>query len=72
MLSFGKCLFMMNHLLKLILFANVVRHCDQVHAVEAMNQMKTDSSVLYIPSTPLCPRSSQYLYRQRAAFESGR
>ncbi|CDS03655.1 hypothetical protein LRAMOSA01057 [Lichtheimia ramosa] len=47
-------------------------HCDQVHAVEAMNQMKTDSSVLYIPSTPLCPRSSQYLYRQRAAFESGR
>lgn len=47
-------------------------HCDQVHAVEPKNEMKTDSSVLYIPSTPLCPSSSEYLLRQRTAFEKGK
>ncbi|KAI9489915.1 DUF1479 domain protein [Zychaea mexicana] len=46
-------------------------HCDQIHAVEPKQTMKTDSSVLYIPSTPMCPRSSDYLRRQRAAFEQG-
>ncbi|KAI9310701.1 DUF1479 domain protein [Dichotomocladium elegans] len=46
-------------------------HCDTVHAVESTNAMKSDSSVLYIPSTPMCPKSSQYLLRQRLAFEKG-
>ncbi|KAI8337768.1 hypothetical protein BC941DRAFT_426130 [Chlamydoabsidia padenii] len=46
-------------------------HCDQVHAVEPKNEMKTDSSVLYIPVMPLCERNSEYLYRQRDAFLKG-
>ncbi|KAI8137683.1 DUF1479 domain protein [Fennellomyces sp. T-0311] len=46
-------------------------HCDTVHGVEPEQTMTTDSSVLYIPSTPMCPRSSEYLRRQRAAFEKG-
>ncbi|KAI7856150.1 DUF1479 domain protein [Circinella umbellata] len=46
-------------------------HCDTVHAVEPYQNMTTDSSVLYIPSTPMCPRSSEYLKRQRITFERG-
>ncbi|KAI8078763.1 uncharacterized protein BX664DRAFT_303559 [Halteromyces radiatus] len=47
-------------------------HCDQVHAVEPKNEMKTeDSSVLYIPSTPMCRRNTEYLKRQRACFLAG-
>ncbi|CAO3635812.1 unnamed protein product [Cunninghamella blakesleeana] len=46
-------------------------HCDQVHSVEPMNTMTTDSSVLYIPSTPLCKINSEYLKLQRDAFEKG-
>ncbi|ORZ12250.1 hypothetical protein BCR42DRAFT_356239 [Absidia repens] len=48
-------------------------HCDQVHAVEPKNEMKTeDSTVLYIPSVPMCQRNSEYLKRQRDAFLNGR
>ncbi|CAO3612847.1 unnamed protein product [Cunninghamella echinulata] len=46
-------------------------HCDQVHSVESMNTMSTDSSVLYIPATPLCKINSDYLKLQRNAFECG-
>ncbi|KAI8139285.1 hypothetical protein BJV82DRAFT_627891 [Fennellomyces sp. T-0311] len=46
-------------------------HCDQVHAVEAKNEAECDSSVLYIPSSPVCRRNSEYLKRQRAMFEKG-
>jgi hypothetical protein len=46
-------------------------HCDQVHAVEPKNEMATDSSVLYIPTTPMCQRNSEYLKRQRDAFVNG-
>ena len=49
----------------------IYRHCDTVHAVEPYQNMTTDSSVLYIPSTPMCPRSSEYLKRQRGTFERG-
>ncbi|CAO3589286.1 unnamed protein product [Absidia cylindrospora] len=48
-------------------------HCDQVHSVEPRNEMKTeDSTVLYIPSVPMCQRNSEYLKRQRDAFLNGR
>ncbi|KAI8370501.1 uncharacterized protein BYT42DRAFT_582631 [Radiomyces spectabilis] len=46
-------------------------HCDLAHAVEPKNEMKSDSSVLYIPSTPICRRNSEYLRRQRDAFSLG-
>lgn len=46
-------------------------HCDQVHAVEPKNESDRDSTVLYIPSVPVCERNSMYLQRQRACFEKG-
>lgn len=46
-------------------------HCDQVHAVEQKNDSEVDSSVLYIPSVPLCRINSEYLKTQRYAFEKG-
>lgn len=46
-------------------------HCDQVHAVEQKNDSEVDSSVLYIPSVPLCRINSEYLKKQRHAFEKG-
>ncbi|KAG2202535.1 hypothetical protein INT47_012529 [Mucor saturninus] len=46
-------------------------HCDQVHAVEPKNDSDVDSSVLYIPSVPLCRINSEYLAIQRNAFERG-
>ncbi|KAL7315823.1 hypothetical protein PS15m_004994 [Mucor circinelloides] len=46
-------------------------HCDQVHAVEQKNDSEVDSSVLYIPSAPLCRINSEYLKIQRDAFEKG-
>ena len=55
----------------LIIVNLIYRHCDTVHAVEPFQNMATDSSVLYIPSTPMCPRSSEYLMRQRGTFERG-
>lgn len=47
-------------------------HCDCVHAVEAVCDSPTDSSVLYIPATPLCEKNAQYALKQRHAFETGR
>ncbi|GAA5810531.1 hypothetical protein MFLAVUS_003954 [Mucor flavus] len=46
-------------------------HCDQVHAVEPKNDSQVDSSVLYIPSVPLCRINSEYILIQREAFEKG-
>lgn len=46
-------------------------HCDQVHAVEHENDSDVDSSVLYIPSVPMCRINSEYLQRQREAFKNG-
>lgn len=49
----------------------IFRHCDQVHAVEAKNEADVDSSVLYIPSVPMCRINSEYQKKQRDAFERG-
>ncbi|KAI9363810.1 hypothetical protein BD770DRAFT_380512 [Pilaira anomala] len=46
-------------------------HCDQVHAVEQKNDSDVDSSVLYIPSVPLCRINSEYLKSQKEAFKKG-
>lgn len=46
-------------------------HSDCVHAVEAFCGSVSDSSVLYIPATPLCRKNAEYLLRQREAFVHG-
>ncbi|ODM95117.1 hypothetical protein Ocin01_11564 [Orchesella cincta] len=46
-------------------------HCDGIHAVEECCNSVTDSSVFYIPSTPLCNNNIKYLARQRYALENG-
>lgn len=47
-------------------------HCDCVHAVEPICDSPTDSSVFYIPATPLCAKNAQYAFKQRMAFTLGR
>ncbi|CAL8144552.1 unnamed protein product [Orchesella dallaii] len=46
-------------------------HCDGIHAVEECCNSLTDSSVFYIPSTPLCLNNIKYLAKERYAFEEG-
>ncbi|KAI8057548.1 uncharacterized protein B0P05DRAFT_559693 [Gilbertella persicaria] len=46
-------------------------HCDLVHSVESKHEGQVDSSVLYIPSVPLCRINSEYLKQQRDAFIKG-
>ncbi|KAI7973673.1 hypothetical protein EIK77_004279 [Talaromyces pinophilus] len=46
-------------------------HCDVAHMVEAEHRGTSDSSVLYIPSVPLCEVNSVYIKRQRENFEQG-
>ncbi|KUL88691.1 hypothetical protein ZTR_05216 [Talaromyces verruculosus] len=46
-------------------------HCDVAHMVEAEHRGTSDSSVLYIPSVPLCEVNSAYIKRQRENFEQG-
>ncbi|CAL1711617.1 unnamed protein product [Somion occarium] len=46
-------------------------HCDLVHAVEAEHIGKGDSSVLYIPATPLTVKNASYLRDQRDNFIAG-
>lgn len=46
-------------------------HCDCVHAVEGICNSPTDSSVFYIPATPLCAKNAEYALKQRTAFELG-
>jgi hypothetical protein len=45
----------------------VAWHCDSIHAVDAEHMGSSDSSVLYIPATPLCRRNVEELVRQRNA-----
>jgi hypothetical protein len=46
-------------------------HCDVAHMVEAEHHGTSDSSVLYIPSVPLCEVNSTYVKKQRENFEQG-
>lgn len=46
-------------------------HCDLVHSVDSTQEGNTDSSVLYIPSAPLCKIIATYAYLQREAFMEG-
>ena len=45
----------------------VLWHCDMIHSVDKEHRGKGDSSVLYIPATPLCEMNVQYLLKQRQA-----
>ncbi|KAI5287793.1 hypothetical protein KEM54_005731 [Ascosphaera aggregata] len=45
----------------------VAWHCDTIHAVDKEHRGKGDSSVMYIPVTPLCSKNAEYLKRQREA-----
>lgn len=45
----------------------VAWHCDSIHSVDKKHQGGSDSSVLYIPATPLTPLNFEYLKRQRDA-----
>ncbi|KFY33829.1 hypothetical protein V494_07279 [Pseudogymnoascus sp. VKM F-4513 (FW-928)] len=49
----------------------VAWHCDTIHSVDTSHTGTTDSSVLYIPATPLTPANAAYLARQRANFLKG-
>ena len=46
-------------------------HCDLVHAVDSIHMGRHDSSVLYIPSAPLCKRNLEYAWAQRESFFKG-
>ncbi|ANB12420.1 hypothetical protein AWJ20_673 [Sugiyamaella lignohabitans] len=46
----------------------VVWHCDGIHAVESKHDGQGDSSVMYIPATPMTRLNLEYLSRQRATF----
>jgi hypothetical protein len=45
----------------------VAWHCDSLHSVDKEHRGTGDSSVLYIPATPLCELNVQYLVKQREA-----
>lgn len=45
----------------------VAWHCDMLHSVDKEHRGKSDSSVLYIPATPLCDMNIDYLKKQRQA-----
>ncbi|OMJ20856.1 hypothetical protein AYI69_g6058 [Smittium culicis] len=46
-------------------------HCDLVHAVDLKCEQPTDSSVFYIPATPLCNINASYVKKQRETFRLG-
>lgn len=46
-------------------------HCDLIHSVDPEHQGKADSSVFYIPSTPLCDSNVRYAQIQRESFING-
>lgn len=46
-------------------------HCDVAHMVEAEHRGTIDSSVLYIPSVPLCEANIAYVKKQRENFVRG-
>lgn len=45
----------------------VAWHCDSLHSVDKEHRGTNDSSVLYIPATPLCDMNVDYLIKQRQA-----
>ena len=45
----------------------VAWHCDMLHSVDKEHRGTTNSSVLYIPATPLCEMNVDYLLKQRKA-----
>ncbi|QKX63491.1 uncharacterized protein TRUGW13939_10662 [Talaromyces rugulosus] len=45
----------------------VAWHCDSLHSVDKEHNGAGDSSVLYIPATPLCDMNVDYLLKQREA-----
>ncbi|KAL4788717.1 hypothetical protein BJX76DRAFT_344816 [Aspergillus varians] len=45
----------------------VAWHCDSLHSVDKEHRGKGDSSVLYIPATPMCDMNVDYLVKQRKA-----
>ncbi|ODQ67309.1 DUF1479-domain-containing protein [Nadsonia fulvescens var. elongata DSM 6958] len=46
----------------------VIWHCDSIHSVESEHNGLNDSSVMYIPATPLCEVNYKYLAEQKKAF----
>lgn len=48
----------------------VAWHCDSLHSVDKEHHGKSDSSVLYIPATPMCEMNVDYLLKQRTAAQS--
>lgn len=46
-------------------------HCDLIHAVDPVHNGTSDSSVMYIPSVPLCELNAHYFQQQRESFLSG-
>lgn len=46
-------------------------HCDTIHSVDPVHEGKHDSSVFYIPSSPLCMTNVAYGLYQREAFSRG-
>ncbi|KGO74350.1 Protein of unknown function DUF1479 [Penicillium italicum] len=48
----------------------VAWHCDSVHSVDKEHRGTQDSSVMYIPATPLCDMNVEYLLKQRQAAQS--
>ncbi|KAF2638254.1 DUF1479-domain-containing protein [Massarina eburnea CBS 473.64] len=49
----------------------VAWHCDTIHAVDKIHAGKSDSSVLYIPASPMTEDNAKYLVRQREQFVNG-
>ena len=45
----------------------VAWHCDMLHSVDKEHRGTSNSSVLYIPATPLCEMNVDYLLKQRKA-----
>lgn len=48
----------------------VAWHCDSLHSVDKEHRGEQDSSVMYIPATPLCDMNVNYLLKQRQAAQS--
>ncbi|RAL12733.1 DUF1479 domain-containing protein [Aspergillus homomorphus CBS 101889] len=45
----------------------VAWHCDSLHSVDREHRGAGDSSVMYIPATPMCHMNVEYLLKQRQA-----
>ncbi|KAE8151113.1 hypothetical protein BDV25DRAFT_129039 [Aspergillus avenaceus] len=48
----------------------VAWHCDSLHSVDKEHRGRADSSVLYIPATPMCDMNVNYLLKQREAAQA--